>query len=263
MSGNLSKLKSPSRSAATRGAKGRNWVLAAAVVAGASLLGADRAQAGFSSIGESITASEADHEAVLERTYGGDFVQNGNDFSNGTVTVSRIDDGSDQVWNGNVVSARAVGLFSSKRQAFGTVGSDGQFNQLFEVEGRNFDVTGSVDTSSAALANLSNSGIVFARGGSRPMHSSVDSGNGDGRDHLVSYSVSGLTGAPNTNTFLLFWEDAPNRRGDFDYNDLVVEVKAAGEALLIPLPAAAWSGLTGLLGLGLVSGLRKARRRLA
>src|SRR5207253_6215587 len=96
----------------------------------------------------------------------------------------------------------------------------------------------------------------LGRGGEGNLFSSNQADNVDKRDHLVTYEIGGLPGQPaNVTTRVLFWEDLPAPSSDFDFNDFVVELKTdpplgAGTApLLIPLPPAAWTGLSGLLGL--------------
>ncbi len=75
---------------------------------------------------------------------------------------------------------------------------------------------------------------------------------------MITYAVTG-TGR-NEQTSLLFWEDAKVPYADFDYNDLVVEITGRGTAgVLIPLPAAAWSGLSLLCAVSLMKGMRRLR----
>lgn len=229
----------------------RKWVLSLAVL-GATALGASQADAGTSVIRKSKRASEATHEQVLENRYGGDFVKSGDNFSNGVVSVSRMDDdnGAEQVWRGNFTSATAVAAFARREQSFGYFDDNG-FNELFTVAGKNFNVSGTGNIPAGDTE------VVFGRGPDGKV-SSLQSANRRNQDHLVSYQVSGL--GSQGNTFLLFWEDAISG-SDFDYNDLVVELRGgSGQALLIPLPTAAWSGLVGLAGLGVVSGWKRFRR---
>jgi len=216
-------------------------------------------RAGFTPINFSHSprnSREATHEQILEHTYGGDFTADGVNFSNGSVTVTRIDDSADQTWTQQASSARAVAAFAKHKQAFGYFQGDsgGSFNKLFEVSGNQFDVDGSVTDSrldgSIRFGRNENIGRAF---------SSLAAENRDGKDHLVSYKVSGPDNlqAP---TYLLFWEDKWGKNSDFDFNDLVVEVSTAGQPLLIPLPPAAWSGIAGLAMLGLLTASKRARR---
>src|SRR5437764_13283135 len=84
--------------------------LASAAVLGVSALRASQAQAGFSSIQPSHNPGELNLPDVLRQAFGGTFqvASNGMDYTNGTVTATRVDDSADQVWNKSIVSARAV-----------------------------------------------------------------------------------------------------------------------------------------------------------
>ena len=239
--------------------KSKRWVISAAVL-GAMALGASRADAGFSVIGKSKKASEATHQEILQNRFGTTFEQNGESFSGANgINVTRVDDSQDQSFTGDVNSVSVIAAFARKSQSFGFFDSTGGYHRLLKVEGRNFDVTGEADSENP-LSGLGDT-VVFGRGGGDPKFSADASQNPDGADHLVTYRVTGANVAPGTT--LLFWEDSAGRQADFDYNDLVVEITASGEPLLIPLPAAAWSGLSGLVGLGVLAGYKKVRRRLA
>jgi len=69
-------------------------------------------------------------------------------------------------------------------------------------------------------------------------------------DHMVTYKIEGVTGPDyiGKTTWLLFWESDPSAVWDQDYNDLVVELRAAPEPLTIYL-----------LGLGILPVLRRRR----
>jgi hypothetical protein len=233
------------------------WLSAVALV-GLVAFGSSQTRAGFTDINHSNSprnSKEATHEQILEHAYGGNFTASGVNFSNGSVTVTRIDDNADATWTQQITSARAVASFARRKQAFGYFqGAGGEsFNKLFSVSGSQYDVTGGAGdidlNGTLKFGRNENVGKAF---------SSLASDNRDGKDHLVSYKV---TGADGTNpTYLLFWEDKWGRNSDFDFNDLVVEVTAASDALLIPLPPAVMSGLGGLAMLGMFTGWKRARR---
>jgi hypothetical protein len=234
-------------------------LLAAAAIVGAIALSGTHARAGFTQVNHSDSprnAREATHEQILEHAYGGNFTADGMNFSNGSVAVTRIDDATDSTWTQQkITSARAVASFARRKQAFGYFQGDegGSYNKLFSVTGNQFDVSGGVEDT-----NL-NGTIRFGRNENvDKAFSSLASENRDGKDHLVSYRVTGAgNDAP---TYLLFWEDKWGRNSDFDFNDLVVEVGASSDALLIPLPPAAWSGLGGLAIMGMITGCKRTRR---
>lgn len=236
-----------------------------AFVGGAFVIAAPSAEGGYTAVKQSKRRNEVSHEQILEHVYGGNFAADstGLSFSNESgVTVTRVDDAADESWAGRRVSARAVAAFSRGRKTAGYFGASagGSVDKLLEARGRQFDVAGTGD-SGAPL----DGGLVFGKNGRRGRtFSSVASANADGMDHLVSYEVKGLSGQQ-ASVFLLCWEDKFSRRSDRDFNDLVVEVQAAeastraalAEPLLIPLPPAAWTGLAGLLSLGVASVLKR------
>jgi hypothetical protein len=249
-----------SKESAMMFSNGKKWMLTAAIAGAMTALSAVEAKAGFTEIGKGRKA-EANQEQILEHTYGGNFVANGANFSNGSVTATRVDDGNDAVFSSTeITSARTVAAFAKRKQAFGYFGgsSGGAFQKLFDVSGTSgFDVGGTAD----GLGSVLDGSIRFSRSEKlTKAFSSLASENRDGRDHMITYKVTGLEGQTNP-VYLMFWEDKWGRRSDFDFNDLVVEVKgASGEPLLIPLPAAAWSGLGSLAGLGMLMGWKRARR---
>jgi hypothetical protein len=241
-------------------------------VAGLVALGAARADAGFSTVLPTPHASEVNHDGILSHLYGGTFTANGVNYSNGSVTATRIEDtgggtlnalglgngADDQVWTDGQLSVHAVARFAGYDQSLGyTLGADGSGSVLglFDVVGMGFNVTGSADV------DMTGQTYRWMRGGGGEMFSSDDS-----VDQMVSYLITGTGGAK---TWLLCWEDVRGAGSDRDYNDLVVEVTAHGESILqlpptaVPLPPAVWSGLSMLLGGGLWTARRKIRRWLA
>jgi hypothetical protein len=222
---------------------------------------APAAPAANAPVGQSNGSAELTQSQILEHLYGGSFTPSGDDFSNGSVEVKRIDDEvvAEQIFQGELVSARAVATFSRNTQTFGMMDGD-ELEPLFTATGSGLDVSGSADLTGRGLRNA-----VFAlkSGGSV-----VESTGANSADPLIAYSVTGDD--MDRRSFLLFWEDAALPQGDFDYNDLVVEVAGGGAAaggratthVLIPLPAAAWSGLSVMGGVSLMAGLRKLRQRI-
>ena len=237
---------------------------------------APAAEAGYTAVKQPKRQSEVSHEQILERVYGGDFVSDaaGLSFSNSSgVTVTRLEDTlgatAAEAVAGKTVSARAVAAFSGRRKTAGYFGarSGGQVQKLFDVAGRQFDVGGAADAAVAADGELV---LAKARGRGVKTFSSIASANRGGTDQVVAYEVKGTSGQQ-ASVYLLCWEDRFANRSDRDYNDLVIEVQAAEAAarepmsqpLLIPLPPGAWTGLAGLLGLGLISSLRRPLWRFA
>lgn len=252
-------------------ARSLHKIFQAACCAGVLAAFAPVADAGYTAVNQPKRKSEVTHEQILERVYGGDFVADptGLSFSNASgVTVTRLEDGTagESAMSGKDVSARAVAAFAGRRKTAGYFGtsSNGQVHKLFTRAGRQYDVAGAGQTATPVDGSFI-LGTGAAKGGK--VFSSVAEMNRDGMDQLVSYEVKGT--AQQASVYLLCWEDKFAGRSDRDYNDLVVEVQA-GEAaarapvsqpLLIPLPPAAWTGLTGLMGLALMSWTRKRPNR--
>ena len=250
-----------------------SWVIkttrwAAAVVAGALLWGAPAAEAGFTTVKPARGRGLASHERILERVYGGNFVgdPSGLSFSNETgVTVTRLEDSgagqTDELWSQNRVSSR---LISSNRRQLRTASYFGRGNRV--ALRRTLD-TSSPRHEAAAEAGEGGLWLVRGRNGRRAI-SSVAAVNRDDADHLVTYEVNGIAeqAGQDASVYLLCWEDKFARRSDWDFNDVVAEVRTAAaapsEPLLIPLPPAVSSGLLGLAGLAGVGVYRRVRRGL-
>ena len=227
-------------------------ILSLAAVLGLSVLGAGTAQAGFTSINPPNygKGGEATQAEILSNSYGGTFTANGVNYTNGTLTATRLDDTTDQTFTFDLKSSKALATFASFKQGFGY-----NSTELFAVGGDDFAVTGS--TGAVDMP----SSYSFSRFGTGFAQSSNNASNLDGKDHLVTYLLTGQ-GVTDT-TYVLFWEDKTSQqKSDFDFNDLVVEVKA-GSPVVVPLPAAAWSGLATLAGGAILTGYRKAHRLMA
>lgn len=245
---------------------------ASALIAVILLSGAaPRARAGYTAVQPPKRQQNFTHERILEHVYGGDFVSDatGLNFSNNPgVTVTRLEDSgpgqTDEIWNRQILSARAVAASDrkSKTAAYFGASTDGGVQKVVQSTGRGFDLANSGQVDALAAGDLR-----FGSGNRRKMFSSVASANRDGMDHLVTYEVNGLSGQP-ASVYLMCWEGKFTQRSDRDYNDLVIEVQAApvaqanpfSEPLLIPLPAAVWSGLSGLIGVALIRPLRRLCR---
>jgi hypothetical protein len=227
-----------------------------------ALASAQSARAGFTEATPNPDG-EPEQGAILSHALGGDFTANGNNFSNGTVTATQLDDNADQIWSQPIVSAQAVASFCVDPEIFGYIAGagPGTFVPLFTASGHGYDVTGSNGpVASSGSYQLAKSGFWTV--------TSTPANNPDQDVHLLAYSISGLPNqAPNTQTYMLFWEDTIAPYSDWDYNDLVVKLvtdppSTGGSTppLLIPLPPAVWSGLSGLAALLMVGGIARLRR---
>jgi hypothetical protein len=247
-------------------ARRRNPLKGLAVLAAGSFLAlaASHAVAANTRIQSSIGNDEPSHQQILENLYGGSFARAGDDFSNGQVDVQRVSDGAgaEAIFGSDFVSARAVASFARNSQTLGALDAEGGFVPLLRTQRNALDAAGPVDLRGSGLSNtilaLQSGGSTFAADASL---------NPGGADHLVSYAVKGHNSSASPDAFLLFWEDTASNSSDHDYNDLVVEVSAAGGVgggpanVLIPVPPAAWSGLIVMAGVSVAAGIKRLRRR--
>ena len=93
----------------------RGLVLSFAAATAATFFGAAQAHAGFSTI-NTVANGEPSLGQILGHEYGGTFAANGVNFSNGSVTATRINDNNDQIWNTHFVSANVVAKFAAFTQ---------------------------------------------------------------------------------------------------------------------------------------------------
>lgn len=234
-----------------------------AAICGLTLFVASQAQAGFTTINPA-RPSEDGIAKILSTVYGGTFSANGLNFSNGSITATRIDDDLDKSFTTEgKISARAIALFSKMPQNFGYwAGADagGTYTKLFDATGTQYALTGEVTDVTVAAA------LRFGRGGNTALYSSNPEDGTDTlkRDHQVTYKLTGPTFGEGT--ILAFFEDddrtGPNT-ADFDFQDLVVEIRGISGGTVIPLPAAVLPGLLTLAGAAGVSAVRKFRRKIA
>jgi hypothetical protein len=229
----------------------RTYTFAVAAL-GMSLL-ASIVHAGYTPVKTNLDETNA--ADIFTSLYGGSFTQTGVDFTNGSVTAQRVDDGHDQLWTGDF-RATILGRFSGYSQEFG-VAAGKQFQELMSAQGIGFNNT-------PHSTEISVFNEPFLRSGDSGTQSSLVSGNKDGRDHLITYQVH----SNDSRSWLLFWEDLNDSptitkgRSASDFNDLVVLLRAADDsntppAPAVPLPPAAYVGVV-TMGLGLWA----ARKRI-
>lgn len=188
--------------------------------------------------------SQKGHAGILADLFGGVFVKNGNDYSNGTVNVIRVDDDNDQSYDFLEWEAHAVARWGLAEQSFGT-----------QADGVLFDSFGFGDaTGGQTLGNPGGVGIEFNRFGNDFNMVDVSTNpanNADGKDHVITYTWE-VNGVPAENRYLLFFEDSDDTSEwtDTDFNDLVVELIGTP----IPEPTS-----LALLGMGGLAMLRRRR----
>ena len=219
---------------------GRTWGIAMQCFAflGFAILAGPEAKAGFTPVNHAPAGPEWNHAAILGHAYGGTFVADGLDFTNGIVTALRDEDFGDAAlqplrWDAGD-SSRLLARFEGDEPGFDLLEGD----------------------RGASIRDLLAASAEARQAGPNP----------DSVDPVVSYRLSEPDGG---RKFVLFFEDVRYVEGpERDYNDLVVEVTAAaaGDAApapaAIPLPPAALSGLLMLLTGGLWNARASVRRWL-
>ena len=163
---------------------------------------------------------EKNHEQIIEDILGGDFTPVGHDYTDGVLTVTRVDDDLDQTYDFDSWSVQAQAVWAGATQSFGTLD-----------DGLLFTVTGVGDSVSGSVVDIDGGrGIVFVR--FRNNLTTIDAHtdpalNPSGQDHVVTYRYTvDDTDGPVT-SYLLFFEDLTDTSdyADWDYNDLVVELR--------------------------------------
>lgn len=198
---------------------------------------------------------EKTHAEILGDVFSGVFSADGDNFNNGSVFVTRVDDDNDQTYDAESWSAKALATWAGATQAFGTV-SDGE---LFKVTGDDNNVGGEI------FDVAGGNDIAFSRFGNDKDTIDVSTNPSDnpfGQDHVITYTYS-IEGEDTEGKYLLFFEDLSQGTpwSDFDYNDLVVEVTTYGRGPIVtdrppslPEPASLV-----LMGLGGLTVLRRRR----
>lgn len=200
------------------------------------------AQAAFSPVSLPIF-NEDTHQEIFSHVYGSPFVPSGLNYTNGSITAVRVDDAVDQIWQDFWESANVKAIFAANDQKFGYKLGDsgGSFVELINATGEDYAVTGS-----ANLTSVSAQTLRWVRAGDGFAFSSKPTENTDGKDHMVTYQIQGLTDGKKT--FFLFFEDLATGEptADFDYQDLVIKLTAIPEPEAnVPEPTS-----LGLLALG-------------
>lgn len=240
----------------------------------ALIAGATAASAGTTAVNIATPSDGVSVVTILNNVYGGAFVGSvGTSLTNGSVTATRVQDfvsgpldpgaqplflgagtgSTDQVWRDGTVMFRAEARFAGYSQYFGyrnsPLAGTGATNSV-QIMGSGFGVTTSsngpwlVGPGQFQWLRAGNAGFLDSGPNGR-LYSSVADHNHDNTDHMVTYKISGLGAI----RYMLFWEDLPLANGfpgDYDYNDLAIEIETVH---MVPLPTGA--GLAGLGMLGL------------
>jgi hypothetical protein len=243
----------------------------AAVVLGGCLVVSASAWGGFTSVNPP-PSGEKSIKQILDQVYGGSFTANGVNFTNGSKFATRIHDtpeaGSravtvptslvydpyvlnagfqtDQVWSADSVDADARAKFALFSQKFGFAEGVAAVNyqNLMNVSGNGFD-----QSATASLDNMSNRIWRWGRDGDNGVFTSQISDNED-EDHMITYRIDNISrmGDENVTTYLLFWEDKyASQNSDFDFNDMVVEIRSTSAVVPEPSAIGAVMALSGLM----------------
>jgi hypothetical protein len=165
----------------------------------------------------------------------------------GLSNLQRVDDNFDQWWAGpSIVDIQVIAKHAAYTQDFGYIDALNNYTSLLSNITVNYGQTASFDTV--------NSGSPFRFGldpSDAPLFSSYANDNPDnGLDHMVTWRI---TNGAHAGDYIIAWEDL-YYLGDRDYNDLVLHVSGVNP---VPIPAAVWLFVAGLIGL-----VGVARRKL-
>jgi hypothetical protein len=233
---------------------------------------ASPALATYTNINAPFTGEDSQPQIISE-VYGGNFTPVGLNYTNGTITATRVEDvfnssatptptspldiagnvgNDDQVWHGDFISATTEAIFADYTQEFGYYAgaSGGKFVSLMDPSGKGFNIS----NGTVPLTGLSSDTIRWARNGAQGgLVDSTNSNNADGQDHMVTYRIDGLPDeSQGIDTWMVFFEDQLTSQGsDFDYNDLAIQIKGKPELTVsVPEPTSlALLSIGGLLGM--------------
>ncbi len=228
----------------------------AATIAAAATITAASASAQYTHV-RSPSGGEASHSEILSSALGGNFSSSGSrDYSNGMIFADRMKDsahrsiGTDRYWDAGTYHVKMIAKEAAYNHTFGAVEGTYGGGNLNDYQ----SILASTPVGTEATVTMDEDfrwAIETDRGGhhrnSDILYTSRDWDNYGSIDHMVSYKLfknGDLFG------YALFFEDI-KYCSDKDYNDVAVLLT------LVPAPQAAMLGLTGLGGLGLMTGRRR------
>jgi hypothetical protein len=230
----------------------------ATIIAAAATVTAASASAQYTHV-RSPSGGEASHSEILSSALGGSFSNSGSrDYTNGSVFADRMKDsthrsiGADRYWAAGTYNVKMIAKEAAYTHTFGSVEGTYGGGSLSDYEA----ILPSSPVGTEATVTMDEDfrwAIETDRGGNSRHHDSTilytsrDWDNAGSIDHMVSYKLfknGDLFG------YALFFEDI-KYCSDKDYNDVAVLLT------LVPAPQAAMLGLTGLGGLGLMTGRRR------
>lgn len=231
----------------------------ATIIAAAATLSASAASAQYTHV-RAPSGGEASHADILSSALGGNFSSSGSrDYSNGSVFADRMKDstyhsvGSDRYWDAGTYHVKMIAKEAAYSHTFGTVegtyggGNLNDYQAILASSPTGTEATVTMDEDFRWAIETDRGGSNRHHGSNDVLYTSRDWDNSGSRDHMVSYQLfrnGDLFG------YALFFEDI-KYCSDKDYNDVAVLLT------LVPTPQAAMLGLTGLGGLGLMTGRRR------
>jgi len=168
-------------------------------------------------------SDEVGHADIFAQSLGGSFEPDGVDLENGQVTARRVDDAADRFVDPGRYEVQVVSAFADRSHSMGYQPgtSGGSYQNLFDVAGSGFNVSGST---TVALG----SAFRWARGGPGAVITTNPADNG-GKDRAVTYEIDG--GSSSGDRFVFFEDWVDN-----DYQDLIVRVRALPSSNPAPDP---------------------------
>lgn len=155
----------------------------------------------------------------------------------------------DQTWTDGIAIATARAVFAGYTQKFGYNQDGGGYTNWFDV----------TSASTFDFINVASDPQTFsptwewARWGNHPTDPWFSGENTDGKDHMITYLITGGGYDDGKTTWLLFWDDQVACSTDRDFNDLAIEIHAV---LAVPAPGAM---VLGGIGVSFVGWLRRRR----
>jgi Domain of unknown function (DUF4114) len=183
----------------------------------------------------------------------------------GTGNFTRVNDASDIQWAGLSGGATFDAIYAGNSQALYTAGLGGTPTSLILSGGGSTGATPSRSGSPVIYTPITQPFLFMDNSGGVNWYSDPTLNSADGgKDHMVTFAVTGYlatAGVASTYTaftdgphYVIAFEDSAN--GDYDYNDLVVEVSGVAP---VPEPTTVIAGALLLLPFG-ASTLRILRK---
>src|SRR3954467_1729819 len=144
------------------------WIKTTTLSAAFVAFGATAANAGLTTV-KAPHNGEMGIQQILQNTYGGTFNASGNNFSNGSISATRIDDSVDQEWSAGTYDLNTVAKFSGYTQTLGVMShNDNTVHNLFSSSG--FGLSGAGSASNVILGDT----FCFTRDGDSGLNMSED-----------------------------------------------------------------------------------------